>query len=346
MSAPVAHILSKKQDTFARAGSARDLSTIQRFAGGMFLSIDTDDFDEFRDHARGWSIDHQLHGARKPHSALSGVLTQTLQIAVLHHSMGYRSQGRNPQGTLSISVPLDARPVKYRGQIVDQLQAPLIRGSEGFELVCDSGAQFMILSVAEDKADGYAAEVTQKTLWPRPADRFRFPDSSCKRLYLEALTHLLRTVESNPSLLNDPKASALFEQKALECLPLETHCDSHVAEDRSRYKVARQAYRFLHDRQNVPSIRELCAATGASYATLERGFREMYGMAPKALIQDLKLSRARSALLHPAPSTTVTDVALSVGLLEFGRFSLQYRQRFGELPSETLAKARGIPADS
>jgi AraC-like DNA-binding protein len=45
----------------------------------------------------------------------------------------------------------------------------------------------------------------------------------------------------------------------------------------------------------------------------------------------------------------VTDVALRWGFLELGRFSVQYRQRFGEAPSETLKKARqleGLPSAS
>jgi len=35
-------------------------------------------------------------------------------------------------------------------------------------------------------------------------------------------------------------------------------------------------------------------------------------------------------------SMTVTDIALRSGFLELGRFSVEYRQMFGESPSETL----------
>ena len=42
----------------------------------------------------------------------------------------------------------------------------------------------------------------------------------------------------------------------------------------SRCSLTRQVYRYLQDRADqVPSIREICAATRAIYATLERGFR-------------------------------------------------------------------------
>jgi AraC-like DNA-binding protein len=108
----------------------------------------------------------------------------------------------------------------------------------------------------------------------------------------------------------------------------------------SRCSVARKAYGFLRDcADHVPSIREVCAVTGASYSTVERGFREIYGMGPKALMTAMRLSRARHGLLHPSQTTTVTDVALQWGFFEFGRFSAQYRQRYGEVPSETLRRA-------
>jgi len=120
------------------------------------------------------------------------------------------------------------------------------------------------------------------------------------------------------------------------------HVDLLSAYAPSRYNIARKAYGYLQNRaDDVPSIREICAATGASYATLERGFRETYGMTPKAMLTAMQQSGARRALLHPSPMTTVTDVALRWGFVEFGRFSAQYRQRYGEVPSETLRRTRG-----
>jgi len=50
---------------------------------------------------------------------------------------------------------------------------------------------------------------------------------------------------------------------------------------------------------------------------------------------------ARRELLEGAPGTTVMGVASSLGFgTSPGRFSLQYRQRFSESPSDTLAAAR------
>jgi AraC family ethanolamine operon transcriptional activator len=51
----------------------------------------------------------------------------------------------------------------------------------------------------------------------------------------------------------------------------------------------------------------------------------------------LRLSRARGALLSADASlTTVTAIATGFGFLELGRFSVEYREIFGESPSQTL----------
>ena len=57
-------------------------------------------------------------------------------------------------------------------------------------------------------------------------------------------------------------------------------------------------------------------------------------------------SDARVARCAPTrTAATVTGVALRCGFVELGRFSVQYRQRFGERPSETLCRVRGLPLE-
>jgi len=54
----------------------------------------------------------------------------------------------------------------------------------------------------------------------------------------------------------------------------------------------------------------------------------------------VRLQVARDRLTRPGTGSSVTDIALDCGFVHLGRFSGQYRQAYGELPSETLARAR------
>ncbi|MBI5255903.1 MAG: helix-turn-helix transcriptional regulator [Burkholderiales bacterium] len=94
-----------------------------------------------------------------------------------------------------------------------------------------------------------------------------------------------------------------------------------------------------------PTVRidALCLAAGTSLSTLERAFREVFGVGPRRYLTMRRLAAARRELLRAAPGTTVTRVAMRWGFLHLGRFAQDYRHQFGEQPSRTLAGARGAP---
>ena len=334
-----------------RSGTARQLSgvsarpgcNLKRFSSGAIVSVDTSDFEEFCDFAVGWNLDHQLIGRNKPHIKMSLVMTPVLQLAMVQSSAGYSSQGQNPKGSLSIAVPLDeSRPMVHCGHNVDGLNTVVVNPGQGLEMIYRTGAHHLVVSLSESRLEQYAADIWgDPKLLKNTASRLRFPGSEHRSRYLDACQTILGDVQKRPSLLEDQRIAVLLEERLLENLLLQGYTDPRQMNDRSRYQVARIAYQYLLDNiYEVPSIRTLCAVTKSSYMTLERGFRETYGLPPQAHLKALRLSRARRELRHPDSQTTVTDVALRWGFLELGRFSVQYRQRFGETPSETLKKAR------
>jgi hypothetical protein len=77
------------------------------FAAGRVVSIDTDDVDEFSQHAVGWSVQYHVLEATTFRSTVLLVMTPSLQVGLVRHAMGYSSQGDNPAGMLSIVVRVD-----------------------------------------------------------------------------------------------------------------------------------------------------------------------------------------------------------------------------------------------
>jgi transcriptional regulator GlxA family with amidase domain len=82
------------------------------------------------------------------------------------------------------------------------------------------------------------------------------------------------------------------------------------------------------------TIEDLCAETKASERVLRCAFQEMTSNSPALFLRNHRLHKARRMLLNDAPS--VKDAAYSCGFTEMGRFSVYYRELFGESPSETL----------
>ena len=62
------------------------------------------------------------------------------------------------------------------------------------------------------------------------------------------------------------------------------------------------------------------------------------GRSPQAVLRDIRFEAARRELLQGSPDTKVMDVALRCGLPHLGRFSVEYRRRYGETPSQTLKR--------
>ena len=84
-------------------------------------------------------------------------------------------------------------------------------------------------------------------------------------------------------------------------------------------------------------LTEVCAAIAVSERTLRAYCQDTFGIGPIHYLWLRRMHLARRALSQADPaSTTVTEVATDHGFWELGRFSVEYRALFGELPSATL----------
>lgn len=85
---------------------------------------------------------------------------------------------------------------------------------------------------------------------------------------------------------------------------------------------------------------ELARAGGMSIRTLHSSFQRTFGISPMAYVRQTRLDRVRAELIAAAgqPEARVTDIAMKWGFFHLSRFAQQYRQRFGESPSETVRR--------
>ncbi|MEK6481033.1 helix-turn-helix domain-containing protein [Catalinimonas sp. 4WD22] len=106
----------------------------------------------------------------------------------------------------------------------------------------------------------------------------------------------------------------------------------------SHAQIVRQAEDWMEGRiaQSI-HIADLCNALDISRRTLQRAFKNTLGMGPAHYLKLKRMSAVRAELKNLDPAiTTVTDVAMSYGFWELGRFAVEYRRIFNEKPSETL----------
>lgn len=107
-------------------------------------------------------------------------------------------------------------------------------------------------------------------------------------------------------------------------------------------RIAKKARAAMLDQLGQPlSIAGLCARLGCSRRALQYAFQSVFGVNPVAYFRSLRLTAVRRALLNPDRTTTVQDVAATFGFGHLPRLAQEYAKMFGELPSQTLARASG-----
>jgi AraC-like DNA-binding protein len=85
-------------------------------------------------------------------------------------------------------------------------------------------------------------------------------------------------------------------------------------------------------------VSELASAAGLSARALQRQFKTFLGKSPHEALRDIRFDSARRQLLLGKSGTKVMDVATACGFPHFGRFSIEYRGRYNETPSQTLRR--------
>ncbi|MCY0963990.1 AraC family transcriptional regulator [Parathalassolituus penaei] len=89
-------------------------------------------------------------------------------------------------------------------------------------------------------------------------------------------------------------------------------------------------------------IEQLAGLCHVSTKTLYNIFNRELGITPANYIRGIKLEAVHQELSNAKDIRNVTEVAIRYGFTNLSRFSNQYREMFGELPSATLKNARRI----
>ena len=160
------------------------------------------------------------------------------------------------------------------------------------------------------------------------------------------LSAVMRGIENPASPLDGLAARRELERRLLDgfLVALRMGLDGLIPRMKSRALGAaghlRQAREFIRESSRGPvQLDDLCGNLGISRRGVELIFRKSFGIGPSAFIRQQRLHGVRRALLENGPdSVTVKESAIQWGFLHMGHFSRNYRELFGECPSETLLR--------
>lgn len=127
----------------------------------------------------------------------------------------------------------------------------------------------------------------------------------------------------------------------LEILKVETPQPAKRQSYHHRKKVVDCARQFLDSHLDEPvTVTQLCEITNVSRRTLQYSFESILGISPIQYLRMSRLNGVRRALVqvnHLSKNTeTVSSIASQWGFWHLSQFSKDYKQLFGEQPSQTL----------
>ena len=148
---------------------------------------------------------------------------------------------------------------------------------------------------------------------------------------------------SAPEVLVHPEAARSLEDALIQAMIRCLIGGARLETDRgfrNHLMVMAKLEDFLAANPRRPIyLSEICAATNASERTLRLSCQEHLGMGPVRYLWLRRMHMAHRALLLASQGgSTVTSIATAHGFWELGRFSVAYRELFGETPTATLRR--------
>ena len=209
-----------------------------------------------------------------------------------------------------------------------------------FELRVRDPFDCLVIRVDRELVDrhvGFLSDAARSKLVVRPGLDSRSPAGAALVGYAEFLWRELQQ-ECSPFL--NPLVAAEAAHTAAALIADNCIDPQNSTEPDSGTALVMRAEEFLLGHLTSPvSAPDVAEHVGVSVRSLSRGFHARHGMGPIAFLRARRFEAVKAALRRATASeTSVTEVALRHGFSHLGRFSVEYRRRFGESPSQTLAQ--------
>ncbi|QSR34326.1 AraC family transcriptional regulator [Marinobacterium iners] len=163
-------------------------------------------------------------------------------------------------------------------------------------------------------------------------------NSKCFLSFLDALLTEANEVKVDIDTLQRPYRDILIS-KLLQQFSgmIKIHNMGSSQMDRSFFKLL--TYIDVNIKDDI-DVHAMAKASNVSIRTVYNQFSKYFGLTPKRYIRKAKMKNLREELVRNTKLRNVTQAALDYGFTHLGRFSSEYREMFGELPSETIKYRR------
>ena len=309
------------------------------------------DFDELSELTKGWSLDFSQLDPGPSVYQITQVGDERALFSAAYFGASLRQAGDPPPGMITFAVPAkNSSPFVWRGYEIHSNSIMVF--TEKTELFSISQPGFQVFTYSYLAKDLAAA--SRQLGISLPKNFFKQPvayDCSPESISLvlnsaNALSKLYAPSTPSGVVADDSEHSLHYmlhfiAPKAL-LMAIGVGSESEKLLANKKRKRALQLA-DTHIREHLHSsltLKELCETTGVSERTLQYAFLEGFGLSPQQFIKRVRLCEAFKKLRRAKEGDTfIGEVAEELRLSHPGQFAKDYREFFGELPSETLARS-------
>lgn len=211
--------------------------------------------------------------------------------------------------------------------------------------VCEAGHERLTLRLSEQAL----LQRLTALLGAKPKGEMTFQAAiAAAQPHAQGLSDLVRflaqQLDSTASQLPAAVCRELEHAVQIAFLYAGRHTFSHLLEGQESMPapwVVRRIEEFIEANWQEPiTIDRLAAEAGVSTRAIFRAFERSRGYSPMAFAKAIRLKRAREILTSGDPRVSVTGAAFKSNFASPSRFAKDYREAFGELPSQTILRTR------
>jgi AraC-like DNA-binding protein len=248
-----------------------------------------------------------------------------------------------PADSLLVSIPLPDRPAPVWGGVEMRMGEMITLGpGQRVHGRTDGPCQWSAIRLPVEDFVQYGNALRGATPIVPAVARWR-----PRRAALRQLRHLhqaaVRTAEARSGVLADTEAAHGLEQQLIHAL-VESLSTGPVEEDTDagrRHRGILGGFEDLLKPEPPPSMIEIRKALGVSRQLLRECCRKNLGISPGRYRRLRCMQLAHRALRSENPGS-ISAVARRYGFSDPGRFAADYRALYGQLPSATLRRRRGL----
>ena len=310
----------------------------------IWVDFEISDFEQFEKVVQDWSIDfYQLDGASF-HSKLEQMILPQIQIGQTHFDCHIDQKGKSPENMWTFVIMGKNSSMFNFNHEKTKTTSTMVIYSPGQKInaVSHSGFHIYVFSIEQT----YFKSITSSLKLDKMEEKLRkidrieltFEQASLLR---DELKNLLELASSMDEKLITTKEKELF----VKLLPIKIFKNIHAHIGCTPKKIFKNKYlsymdvrAYMHTHlKTTLNIEDISKKFNLSDRTLRNYFKDELNLSPKQYLNIIRLQKIRDIILRQNENfINIEQTARKYGFNHMGQFSANYKEFFGELPSQSL----------